>query len=246
MTDLVVPASFPLADFRAFGLASIRHFPKILSDEDLADPFARRRQFDWAWQAVRYRYRICHECNDEFKAVLANPSEMWTAGWGDEEMNFALDRIIYTFFMSGLSALESFGFCLYFLGGAVHPQDFPHIGNPKKITLEVTAKTFSTSFPGTSLAAVLTALMQSPDFQTLDRFRNVLAHRISGRRSVKGEGTHHADGSYTYTQAETWHIPGAPAELSFDTEMIQRSLDDLTSLLCGITGTARQFAEALP
>jgi len=59
-------------------------------------------------QAVRYRYRLCTECSEEFKALLANPSETWQAGWGDEELMYKLERCIYVFFMSGLSVFESF------------------------------------------------------------------------------------------------------------------------------------------
>jgi hypothetical protein len=39
-------------------------------------------------------YRICAECNDEFKALRANPGE-------DEELTYKLERCIYVFFMSG-------------------------------------------------------------------------------------------------------------------------------------------------
>jgi hypothetical protein len=57
-----MPSGFPDTEFRAFGLAGHAFLPKILSDEDLNDPLERLRQFDWAWQAVRYRYRLCFEC----------------------------------------------------------------------------------------------------------------------------------------------------------------------------------------
>jgi hypothetical protein len=82
MTDILMPASFPESDFRAFGVAATAFFPGVISDEALFDPQEKRRHFDWSWQAVRYRYRSCGQCNDEFKALLANPSDMWKAGWG--------------------------------------------------------------------------------------------------------------------------------------------------------------------
>jgi hypothetical protein len=145
--DFVMPSSFP-ADFQAFGRATIPFFPKVLSDEDLSDPLQRRLQFERSWQAVRYRYRICAECNDEFKSLLANASEKFKAGWEDEELTYNLERSIYTFFMSGLSVFESFGFCLYFLGGALQPSDFPDIAKPKKITLETTSKAFESVSTG--------------------------------------------------------------------------------------------------
>jgi hypothetical protein len=33
--DISMPSDFPMADFRAFGLATQKFFPKLLSDEDL-------------------------------------------------------------------------------------------------------------------------------------------------------------------------------------------------------------------
>jgi hypothetical protein len=71
MSDIVMPASFPETDFRAFGLAANAFFPGAVSKEALFDPEEKRRHFEWSWQAVRYRYRSCAECNDEFKTDSA-------------------------------------------------------------------------------------------------------------------------------------------------------------------------------
>jgi hypothetical protein len=54
-----MPSGFPETECRALGLAAHAFLPKILSDEDLNDSLERLRQFDWARQAVRYRYRLC-------------------------------------------------------------------------------------------------------------------------------------------------------------------------------------------
>lgn len=107
-------------------------FSKTLSDEDLNDPLKRRMHNDWSYQAVLYRYRLCSECNDEFKELLANPSQLWTAGWGDEEFSYKLERCIYTFFMAGLSVFDSFAYCLYFLGHTTQPTNFPYVARPRK------------------------------------------------------------------------------------------------------------------
>jgi hypothetical protein len=228
--DFVMPTTFPEAEFRAFGLSADSFFPHLMSDKNLFDPLERRRHFDWSWQAVRYRFRICTECNDQFKALLANPSESWRAGWGDEELTYKIERCIYIFFMSSLSVLESFGFCLYFLGAALRPSDFPHFDKPKKITLEATSKAFMTAYPKASITKRLAELLQEPEFTWIERLRNILAHRVSGRRSVRGE-------------EDTWHIPGSPKKLTFDEQMIQRELDEITSMLTVLTTAAREFAE---
>jgi hypothetical protein len=241
--DIVMPATFP-AEFRDFGLATRPFFHKILSDEDISDPFHKRTHFDWAWQAVRYRYRTCAECNDEFKGLLANPSECWQAGWGDEEFTYKLNRCIYTFFMSGLSVFESFGFGLYFLGGAVHPDSFPHVSSPKKITLHAASKAFAAAFPQTSITNCLAAMWQNSAFTTIDEFRNILAHRLSGRSSSRSSGVLHRDGLFSFTEEKNWHIPGSSETLTFDEEMLQRHLDEITVMLTALAKAAVEFAES--
>jgi hypothetical protein len=73
--DISMPPAFPLIDFRAFGVAAQSFFPKLLSDEDLNDPQERLRHFQWSWQAVRYRYRLCSGCSEEFSALLLSLAE---------------------------------------------------------------------------------------------------------------------------------------------------------------------------
>ena len=239
--DMAEPSSFPLDEFHAFGMAAQHFFPKLISDEDLNDPLQRRRHFDWSWQAVRYRYRSTVETTDEFKALLASPSDQWQAGWGDEELTYKLERCIYTFFMSGLSIFESLGYCLYFLGGALKPTEFLQVATPRKISLSVTGKTFSTAFPSAALTADLNALLQTPEFGQIQEFRNLLAHRISGRRTVRGW----SDGK-TSTHEETWHIPGASGAMQFSADMLQNQLDKIDGMLKPLITVAKDFAEGLP
>ena len=241
--DISMPSSFPQIEFRAFGLAAQAFFPKILSDDDLNDPLERRRQFDWAWQAVRYRYRLCFECSEEFKFLLANASESWQSLAGDEELTYKLERCIYIFFMGGLSIFESFGFALYFLGSTLQPSAFPYIARPKKITLDATAKAFLAAFPKAVITQRLSELAQKPEFTALDGVRNILAHRLSGRQSMRSWSTLHRNGSYESTTEENWHIPGSKEKLTFNGEMLQRLLDAITALLTALVSASREFAE---
>lgn len=239
-----MPASFPETDFTAFGIAATAFFPGVISDEALHDGQEKRRQFDWSWQAVRYRYRSCAECNAEFKALLENPSEMWKAGWGDEELTYKLERCIYVFFMSGLSVFDSFAFCLYFYGHALQPAAFPEVANPRAINRKATTKAFSKAFPQAAITGLLRGLPDDAGFSTIDLVRNLVGHRISGRRSVRAGGTTHANGTHTHWREETWHLPGAAGTLVFDEEMLERHLADITGLLSSLAAAAREFAEA--
>jgi len=240
---ITIPPAFPENDFRAFGIAANAFFPELMSDEAMFDPLEKRRHFDWAWQAVRYRYRTCTECSDDFKALLANPSDRWLAGYGDEELTYKLERCIYLFFMSGLSVFESFGFCLYFLGDALHPSAFTHIATPEKIKLATTVKAFTAAFPMRPISSCLAALSIHPAFTRTGVIRNLLAHRLSGRRSVRATSTLHPDGTHTRTAEDTWHIPGLPQKLEFGEDMLQRHLEEIAGMLTALATAAREFAE---
>jgi len=245
-----MPASFPETDFRAFGIAAHAFFPDIYTfkglQEVLYDLQEKKRQFDWSWPAVRYRYRSCTECNDEFKALLNDEtSDWWKAGGHDEELVYKLERCIYQFFTSALSVFDSFAFCLYFYGNAVEPGAFVEVGNPRAITRNATAKAFTAAFPQAGITGLLAGLSKDSRFSTIDMVRNLVGHRISGRRSIRSSVTLQADGGYTTDlHEETWHLPGAAGKLTFDEEMLQRHLDDVTVLLASLSLAAREFADA--
>jgi hypothetical protein len=243
--NFTIPATFPDSEFRAFGIAASNLFPGLLSDEVLYDPQEKRRHFDLSWQAVRYRYRSCCEWNEEFRTLLDNPSEEWQAGWGDEELTYRLERCIYIFFMGALSVFDSFALCLYFLGNAIQPKAFPDVANPRKITRSATQKAMSNAFPHDAITGLLSGLSHDARFSAIDALRNLLAHRLSGRRSVRSSGTLNKDGSYTTNfHEETWHIPGATGKLVFDRDMLQRHLTNTTDMLGPLATAARTFAES--
>jgi hypothetical protein len=125
----------------------------------------------------------------------------------------------------------------------VQPAAFPNIANPRSITLSATARAFAGAFPQARVTRLLQELSNNAGFSTIDTVRNLVGHRLSGRRSVRGWGTIHEDGSHTHRREETWHIPGLTQPLVFDEEMLQRQLDDITGLLSGMSSVAREFAE---
>jgi hypothetical protein len=233
--DIVMPSAFPATEFQAFAKAAATLFLPFVSKENVFDPQETRRQFEWAWQAVRYRYRLCTECNEKVKALMADPSQMWQAGM-DEEVMYKLERCIYVFFMSGLSVFESFGFCLYFLASAIRPDAFPYVSKPKKIKLCTASKAFTAAFPQAAITARLAELLQKSKFRTLDDLRNILAHRLSGRCSPLADWLSHTD-------EKTWHIPGSDEKLKFGEELLQQYLDNITALLLPLVLASREFAE---
>ncbi len=238
-----MPSSFPNSEFRAFLSGANNFFLPLISEENLFDPQERRRHFEWSWQAVRYRYRSCAECEGQFKALLTNASEAWRAGGIDEELTYKLERYIYMFFMSAVSVFDSFAFCLYFLGHALQPGAFPDVAHPRRITRPATARAYSAAFPQAKITGLLTALPDDPGFSTIDAVRNLVGHRISGRRSIRASGTTHADGTYTERREDTWALPSAAGTLTFGEDMLQRHLGDITRLLAALASAAREFAQ---
>lgn len=235
-----MPSSFPQEKFQGFGKHAAEFLPTLLSDEYFADPFKKRQHFDRAWMAVYYRYRTCSECNEEFKALLRNAPALWREWNADHEHTYKLERCVYTFFMNGLSVLESLGFCFYFVAGSIQPDAFPNMGSPKGITLKSTSSAFTAAFPQTSIAKALADLPQRAEYSRIDEIRNILAHRLSGMRSLKAYGAYQADGTYTHTSEDVWRIMGTD-ELPLGEELLQQHLDGITSLLTSLVEASIEF-----
>ncbi len=153
-----MPPSFPQDKYQEFGKHAAEFFPRL--DDYFSDPHKRRERFTRSWMAVWFRYRTCAECNENFKALLINAPDSWREWNDDQEFLYKLEGCLYTFFMNGLSVFESLGFCLYFVGGAIRPDDFPYMNEPKRITLTVTSSAFEAAFPQTSITSELKELPQ--------------------------------------------------------------------------------------
>ena len=227
-----MPASFPDKDFAAFTLGATSLFPG--KQQVIFDPEEKRRSFIRSAQAVRYRYRSCVECDEEFKGLCVNLAEPFKVGWGDEGSTYELERCIYLFFTSALSVFDSFAFCLYFVGNAVQAADFPNVAKPRDISLHSTAKAFKAAFPQAPLTALLITLKDDARFKTIYVVRNLVGHRLSGCQSMRFHGS---------TKEEIWHLPASPIRLKFDSEMLQHRLEEIGQLLAPLISAAREFVE---
>lgn len=252
-----MPPGFPRDVFVKFLTRASEYFSPILSDEDLNDSLMKRQHFERAWFGVLYRYRACADCNEDFKtfldkeaehiedskSLLDNESALRREWLLDEEQNFMLENCLFNFFMSGLSVFESLGFCLYFLGSAIRPDCFQHIANSRKITVDETASAFREAFPEATITHLLGELSQDFEFNILSDLRNILAHRLSGRRNVRSHSTIHPDGNYTENRIEFWYLPGSNVSWIFDEELIERHLGEITSLFTLLASACLEFAE---
>jgi len=239
-----MPSTFPENTFQEFVKLAGKFFPALLSEENLNDPQKKRMHFERAWLAVRYRYRACSEHNEGFKALIVNASDLWKEWSADKEQNYRVEQCLYHFFMNGLSVFDSLGFCLYFVARMVDPKHFAHVGNPEKITLKTTTRTFKAAFPHASITNHLRELLENPEFIKIKAIRNILAHRLSSWRTIISNGSNDSDGTYRYTREEFWHIPGLKEELVFDEKLIQRPFDEITRLLTKLISASLEFVKS--
>lgn len=240
-----LPPAFPQAEFWEFGKLASEFFPEVLS-ENLDDLLQKRLHFQRAWLAVCYRYRTCAEYNVTFKRVFdkAMCSDLWREWSEGEEHHYALEESLYCFFMNALSVFESLGFCLYFLGSTIDPEVFSKVENPKHIKLSATLVAFESVFPHASLTTHLNELLQDPAFRRIAAIRNILAHRLIGRRHIHSSSYTDPNGLYTMTREEFWYIPDLNERIAFDQELVQRHFDDVTRLLTRLLSASLEFLKS--
>jgi len=236
-----MPPAFPETEFRELWELTHQLLPKWLSEQHLNDPARKREHFEQSWEAVRHRYLLCSSSNEDFRKLLAEPSEMWQAGWEDRALAYELERCIYVFFMSALSIFESFAYNLYFLGSIIDPDGFPQVCSPKNITLKITRKDFEERFEVAEITGELVLLAKSDEFARIDEIRNILAHRLSGRRTVSSQIRINPDGTDTESREEKWFLPGTSQQLLFDENLLQGFLNGITNRVKRLVSGALGF-----
>ena len=230
--NLTMPTTFPLEDFLAFGKLASGFFHPLLSQENFNDPLEQQHHFSMAWLAVQYRYRTCWESNEDYRAIIANAGELWKEWASDEEQNYLVETCLFRFYTSALSVFDSFGFCLYFVGNGVDGTHFVSVSEPRKITLNATKNEYSSAFPNTGLSYQLSGLLTDPKFKEISAIRNIVAHRLTGRRTIRTCGG---------KREEHWYVPGVGDTTTFDPDMVQRHFNEVTRLLTTLTSAALEF-----
>jgi hypothetical protein len=237
-----MPASFPDEAFRRFRVVASNFLPQVPKDEYLDDPLERMQHFDLSWRAVRYRYRTCKACDGGLKAMLSEQRD-----WAmiDDDRNYKLDRCVYEFFTNALSVFESFGLCLYFIGHAVKPTDFPFVGNGnlRAITLDNVCMAFVTAFQHEVITKELEQLRLNKAFRQITQIRNILAHRTAAGRGSGGKIVRHEDGSYTEASVDWLYLPGVDKPLQFDELLFERELNNIGALVNRLAVASVSFIE---
>jgi hypothetical protein len=87
-------------------------------------------------------------------------------------------------------------------------------------------------------------LHKDPGFITIDTIRNIVAHRLCGRRSVLSSGVTAQDGTRTETREEFFNILGLTQPLEFNEQLLQHSFDDLNRLLTALIQASLDFVRS--
>lgn len=231
MSSPLQPAGFPLPTlFRddVFEAIKKRVTAKIPSPS-----------FEWdniagGHNGVRFQLRACADYSDEFTHSVA------TKGDAPPLLDrYRQERQLFGFFVSGIAALDSFSFFLYFAAAQIRPAGFPtqKRGQIRAIRVKSTAAAFAREFPGETITTALDKLVSDPKFNEWDEFRNVLAHRAApGRKIYASVGNPHPD------PAADWKIDPA-ANLKIDVNLTPVRLEWLVNTLTNLVVAADEFTQ---
>ncbi len=148
-------------------------------------------KFAASWNGVCYRFRACTDHSHMFTEAITAQQ--------DSESRYIQERELFSFFVSGLSVIESFCFALFALGRMLQPLDFPLLSDEdeRKVKPCETSKKYQELFPNDEISQELARLVgvsisskdkscKGADTQYTEwlNVRNILAHRASTTRLI--------------------------------------------------------------
>lgn len=134
-----------------------------------------------AWTAIAHRFYACAEYDESFTESFR------TYGGAPEPIERQRqERDLYGFFVSGLSAIESFCYGLFAIASMQDAMNFPIISAQDKRLIKPrrTAQRFASSFPREDVTKALEDLVNDQNHDEWKDMRNVLAHRSSPGRHL--------------------------------------------------------------
>ncbi len=141
-------------------------------------------EFASAWSAVAYRFRSCAEHDEAFAESIRRAGNS-----PPPPERYAQERELFSFFATGMSAIESLCYGLFAIGSMLDARAFPLVTTEDKRNVypEKTANKFGTTFPCEIITSILKRLTESQDYQAWKTIRNILSHRSTpGRRFFRG------------------------------------------------------------
>jgi hypothetical protein len=181
----------------SLGLIMPDDFPSDLCD-DINNRVSKNRdnylnswhQFAGGWNAVAYRFLSCTEYNVDFTSSIIKHGNS-----PSQPERYNQEKLLYNFFVTGLSIIESLGYALYAIGSIIDKNNFPISSKKdlKNIWIESTISKFKKSnlLKNISIALILEELTKSKDYKDWKDIRNILAHRSAPGRNIFMGGNDH-------------------------------------------------------
>ena len=195
--NLKMPADFSVKSYESC-YARVEQKAEVISHSSMWVS-----EFSPAWLAIAYRFRSCAECDRAFTASIKRAGST-----PDEPERYFQERDLFNFFVSGLSALESFSYGLYFIGFALEPQVFTLAASDKtykRIDLEKTVvpSFVKSSFGSERITSELKCLLSQAEYTQWSAIRNKLAHRITPVRTgvhsfIESVGPNYSGSTYSH------------------------------------------------
>ncbi len=172
--QLDLPDDFPVSELEAV-------------HAHLSDPSKTRGKSrgwgEWAGacNGIVYRYLAC----DEHAVALAESLGQNIAPQQPER--YRQERLLFSFFVEGLSCIECFYYGFYFVGAMIDPAAFDPEVDGRKVTTARVVRGYRGRFRNERLTASLQAVNASAEMVVWRDVRNILAHRASpGRGFFEG------------------------------------------------------------
>ena len=175
--ELALPQDFPVDEFLTAEF-EMRVATGLRTDAG--------HEFAAAWTAVAYRVRDVTSYESELAASL-----LAVGGAPPPEPRYEQERLLFGFFVAGLSAIESFAYGLTAIAWAANPAAFSlaTTAAKRRVTPKWALQQFEQLYPGESVTRDLRRLLNSPEYANWRDVRNALAHRRSPARHHYVGGT---------------------------------------------------------
>jgi hypothetical protein len=167
--DLDLPDDFAVAEMDAIH----GHLSDLSED--------RRQSPEWsewagACNGIVYRYLAC----DEHGTALADSLDQSLSPPQPER--YRQERLLFSFFVEGLSCIECCYYGFYFVGAMVDAEAFGPGFDPQKVTRARVVQRYQDHFQSDEITSSLEAINASSELKVWGNVRNLLAHRATPGR----------------------------------------------------------------
>ena len=139
------------------------------------------REWAGACNGVLYRFKACAEHSDLLRGSLALSTSP------PQPERYEQEKLLYNFFVEGLSAIECFYYGAYFIGALVDSAIDSAVDR-KAVNPAFVTDHFQNALPEAPLTAVMRQVRESAEFDAWRLARNVLTHRVAPGRDFRTGG----------------------------------------------------------